>query len=154
MLEAIVADAMSLVKTFLEHSPSTCCAVVSAEGTVRYCNGALDALLEQRPGGVAGQPLARFLTERDAVRVAAWAAEGRATRSTPVLLNFVRGNGMPFTLRCHIDIHGDQIVIIGEPDHQAHAAVDSRASATRLARRTFGEKSAPMLVDPPVGDCE
>lgn len=123
VLDTIVADSGGLIETFLAHSPSTCCAVVSAEGTVRYCNGALDELLEQREAGATGQPIARFLTEPDAVRVAGWATEGRKTRSTPVLLNFLRRNGMPVTLRCHIDIHGDQIVIIGEPDHEAHATM-------------------------------
>ena len=123
VLDTVVADSGGLIETFLAHSPSTCCAVVSAEGTVRYCNGALDELLEQRPAGATGQPIARFLTEPDAVRVAAWATEERGTRSTPVLLNFLRRNGMPFTLRCHLDVHGDQIVIIGEPDHEAHAAM-------------------------------
>jgi heme-degrading monooxygenase HmoA/ribosomal protein L32 len=123
VLDTIVADSGALVETFLAHSSSTCCAVVSAEGTFQYCNGALDELLEQRPGGAIGQPIARFLTATDAVRVAGWAAEGRGTRSTAVLLNFLRQNGMPFTLRCHIDAHGDQIVIIGEPDDAAQATM-------------------------------
>lgn len=122
-LATIVADSGGLVETFLAHSSSTCCAVVSAEGTVQYCNGALDALLEQHPAGATGQPIARFLTAADAVRVTGWAAAERGARSTPALLNFLRGNGMPFTLRCHIDTHGDQIVIIGEPDGEAHATL-------------------------------
>ena len=120
--EDIVADSGGLVEAFLAHSPSTCFAVVSADGTVRYCNRAFDALLERRSSAL-GQPIATLLTESDAARLAGWAAVARATRSSPMLLNFLRPNGMPVTLRCHLDVHGDELVIIGEPDHEAHATM-------------------------------
>jgi heme-degrading monooxygenase HmoA len=122
-LDAVVADSGGLLESFLAVSPSTCCVVVSAEGTIQYCNGALDEVLGQGPTGATGQPLARFLTDADAVHVAERSAEGRGTRVTPLLLNFIRPNGMPVTMRCHLDVHGGQIVIIGEPVHDADAAM-------------------------------
>lgn len=123
VLDAIIADSSGLIGAFLSRSPSTCFVVVSADGTVRYCNGAFDQLLELGPAGAAGQPIGTFLTAADAARVAACATEGRATRSAPVLLNFLRPSGMPVTLRCHVDVHGDEFMIIGEPDHEAHATM-------------------------------
>lgn len=145
VLEAVVADAAGLVESFLAHSPSTCIAVVSADGTLRYCNGAFDEMLEQTPPGATGQPIATFLTEADAARLDVGTTEGRASRSTPVLLNFLRRNGMPVTLRCHVDVHGDQLVIIGEPEYQAHAAmqqvlVDLNNQLSAAARENARQK--------------
>jgi len=69
-LESIVAESAGLLATFLADSRTSCCLVVSTDGTVQYCNRALDQLLEQPEAGAIGQQVATFLSEPDAVRAA------------------------------------------------------------------------------------
>ncbi|MEO8259267.1 MAG: PAS domain-containing protein [Acidobacteriota bacterium] len=121
--DTLGADAASLFAAFLAHSTDTCCLVVSAEGTIVSCNNAFNALVDQRQAGAVGLPVADFLTAPDAASIGRWAGAGREPRSSPILLNFLGLNGMPFTRRCHIDSHGGQLVIIGEPDRGADAAM-------------------------------
>lgn len=114
-LEAIVAESAGLLAAFLADSATTCCLVVSTEGIVLYCNGALGGLLEQPAAGVIGQPVERVLGEAGAAHVVAQSAARLGAASRAALLTCRRRSGTTFSLRCHIDVRGNEVVIVGEP---------------------------------------
>lgn len=88
---------------------------VAADGTVRVGNAAFMELVGLARGDVVEQSVGRFFTEPDAAAVASWAA-GEPPPVGPRLLNFIRPERGPVTLRCLVEQRTDGLVLVAESE--------------------------------------
>lgn len=87
----------------------------SPAGTILGANPAAAALVRRTPDEMVGLDLFDLLPESDARALRErMASPGRDTAER-FLLNFVDGSGVPVTLECCLEVHGQDLVLVGEP---------------------------------------
>ena len=111
------------VPEFFRRARSVHVVRLSANGTIEDCNAAVTHNLGVPREDIVGQPLARFVTNADAARVAAQLA-GRDD-GVGLLMNFCGSDHLPEharNARSHVDAEG--ATLVGEPplknDHRMH----------------------------------
>lgn len=87
----------------------------SRDGRIAAANPAFTLLLQESPGALAGQSLWDRLTQADAESIQAILKSEIPYSGETLLLNFVDRSQSVHTLRCHLEIRSDGLVLVGEP---------------------------------------
>jgi signal transduction histidine kinase len=110
------------VPEFFRRARSVHVVRLSANGTIEDCNAAVTHNLGVPRADIVGQPLARFVTDADAARVAAHLA-GRDD-GVGLRVNFCGSDHLPYTLECWLHLDAEGATLVGEPplknDHRMH----------------------------------
>jgi heme-degrading monooxygenase HmoA len=127
-LETLAADAAPVLARFLAESETIVCALASRDGTIREANGCLARAAGSTRGALSGRPLASVMRGSaldEALRTGARSPGVRAP------LEVLGGDGTPTAYACHVDVHPDHVLVIGEPagDGGALAAVAASREA-------------------------
>jgi hypothetical protein len=110
--DALIAD----LPRFLARSGSIHWLRASFDGRIVAANPAFDKLLQEPTGALSGQSLWDRLTQEDAASTQAILMKSQDPDSEgPVLLNFVDRDHSVYALECHVEVHGEDFVLIGEP---------------------------------------
>jgi heme-degrading monooxygenase HmoA len=96
------------------------------DGGIAAANPAFEWLLRES-GGLAGQSLWDRMTEADAASIQAILQSEDPSTEGLVLLNFVDRDNSVHTLECHLEVHREDFVLVGEPVRE-----DDRALAGEL----------------------
>jgi heme-degrading monooxygenase HmoA len=112
---------------FLARSSSLHWLKTSLDGRIIDANPAFELLLHEPAGALAGQLLWQRLTKPDAEAVEAILKSADPDSGVPLLLNFVDRDHGVHTLKCHLEVHGRDFVVVGEP-----AAEHEQALANEL----------------------
>lgn len=128
-MEALTADAAPVLARFLAESDSIVCALAARDGTIREVNGCLARAAGSTRDALSGRPLASVM--RGAALGEALRTGARAP-GVRVPLEVLGGDGTPAAYACHVDVHPDHVLVIGEP------AGDGGTLAAAAASREAG----------------
>lgn len=111
----VVADHAPLIARFLAGSQSLHMLVIALDGTIESCSQAIEAQLGLAKADLVGRSLWTLLANADAESLRARVAGGERNMDDRFLVNFSNETGLPYTLRCRLDVQPDAFVLIGEP---------------------------------------
>ena len=119
-----VRDLAPAVAEFLGRSSAVHWLMARPDGAIVAWNDAMAEAIGGPADSLRGQRVWELLTESDAASLQGTVAGGGNGRAFPCRLNFVRCDGMPFTLECTIDVQPDRFVLIGEAVRRDEVALE------------------------------
>jgi signal transduction histidine kinase/heme-degrading monooxygenase HmoA len=154
-LDEMAADSAQLLAQFLSKTAAVHYLAVGLDGVIHACNSAVGEGLNLEPSQLLGQSLWDFLPPTDSARLRQRVDSGERNLAEPLVLSFTDGTRALYTLKCHIDVQPDGLVLIGEPPQReerllreqlfqisSELAVQARERAQLLAREQTARRAA------------
>jgi len=114
-MSEIVVDSGALIADVIAGSDLLHLLVGDLSGNIKLCNGAVARSLDLTCDKLLDQPLATYLVDSDAAKLAELIANSTRDLKSIFLLNFVNAKNEPYTLVCRIDVQPSHFILVGEP---------------------------------------
>jgi heme-degrading monooxygenase HmoA len=114
-LEEVAADRAPLLAKYLSSTRLTHVIIADLDGVVKACNPVVAEYLKLPAHEVLGQKIWGYLMSENIALIRERIVAGKRGARDGFLIRFLDTNGVPYTLKCHLDIQPDGFVLIGEP---------------------------------------
>lgn len=114
-LEEVAADRAPLFAKYLSDTRTTHVIIADLCGVIKACNPLVADYLKLPAHELSGQKIWDYVTAENIPLIKERIEAGTCNGGDSFLINFVDTNGVPYALKCHLDIQPDGFALIGEP---------------------------------------
>lgn len=119
----ILSGLTPLMGDFLDSSRVIHLMGITSQGSFRFVNDTVAALLKKDRKELRGRRVFEFMTRPDADRLSLWLSGGQALPDDVFVMNVVDSENIPHSLNCRISWLDDLLVLVGEPPQSDNLAL-------------------------------